>query len=396
MLKLFSRRATVALSAGAAVLAAGAALPAQASAVPGWRISARVAVRNRVAAFTTVDAVSARDAWSAGFAVTTNGEKIQTLIRHWNGRSWTVVSLPSKIATAWNKTEPLADVLGVSSPSNVWIFGGLLSPAYLRLNGSRWSVGHLPGPGQSSGKILQINAVRVISKSSVWAFGGTEDLAAAQPATVPYAAHFNGQKWSVTKVPGNTAITSVSAVSGASIWAVAGAASPGVVGPGGATGKQVVLHWGPKGGWQQVAQPPLPAGSNLSAVLVESGKVVVGGSEPNGAKGRTPLTITWNGRAWSRPSLGGASSAKWAVASLAADGRGGTWALGIATNRTSAKLWHLTGGKWTAAQPAFGRHAWQLLQLASVPHSDSVWGAGALRAGNLAVGLIAVAGPTPR
>ncbi len=198
-------------------------------------------------------------------------------------------------------------------------------------------------------------------------------------------------------MPGNTAITSVSAVSGASIWAVAGAASPGVGGPGGATGKQIVLHWGPKGGWQQLAaQPALPAGSHLSAVLVASGKVVVGGSEPNGRKGRSPLMITWNGKAWSAPSVAGASPTKWNLAGLASDGRGGTWVLGFHAAGNPGKLWHVVRGKWTAVQPGFGKHAWFLEQIVAVPHTDSVWGAGALREGKLAVALMAVAGPTPR
>jgi len=129
--------------------------------------------------------------------------------------------------------------------------------------------------------------------------------------------------------------------------------------------------------------------------VVESGKVIVGGSRPNALKGRTPLTVTWNGTAWSAPSAGSTSTAKWEVASLASDGRGGTWALGLASNRTSAKLWRLSGGKWTVATPAFGPHAWILFQLSAVPHSDSVWGAGALREGKLAAGLIALAGPKP-
>jgi hypothetical protein len=396
MLKSFSRCAVFAASGGVVVLV-GAALPAQAAAVPGWRVSATFPVHDRETILTSVAAVTARDAWSAGISLTPSSSRFGTLIRHWNGTSWVTVSLPSKVSAAWNKIEPVNDVVGATSPSNVWVFGGLEEAAYLRLNGTRWSLGHLPGARLGTSKVVQVDAARVFSRSNVWVFGFTENLAAAQPAPAPYAAHFDGSRWAVTHVPGNSGIAAVSAASTASIWAVAGD-SPlaGSEGLGGSGGTQSVLHWTPKGGWRQLPQPTLPAGSDLSDVLVQSGHVTVGGSEPNGVKGRTPLTISWNGKAWSQPSLGSASSAKWRVAGLAPDGRGGTWVLGIATNRTSTKLWHLARGKWTAVHPAFGRHAWIVAQLAAVPHTDSVWGAGALKEGKSAVALMALAGPTPR
>jgi hypothetical protein len=396
MPRLSSRRVAVALSAGATVLAVGAAaLPAQAAAIPGWRINTTVQARNRISEFFSVDAVSARDAWSAGITATTNGDKLQTLIRHWNGKSWTAVSLPAKVATAWNKAEPADAQVGASSPSNVWIFGGIAS-SYLRLNGTRWSVGHLPGPSASSGKELEIEAVRVFSKSSVWAFGGIANFAAAQPTTTPYAAHFNGRRWSVTAVPGDSAITSASAASGTSIWAVAGTGEGITAVAGGPVGKQLVLHWGPKGGWQEVAQPALPAGGKLAGVTLEAGHVVVAGSVPNGRKGRSPLLVTWNGKAWSAPSVPGASPTKWSIAAVASDGRGGTWVVGFHESGNPGKLWHVVAGKWAAVQPAFGKHAWLLWQIAAVPHTDSVWGAGALKVGTSANGLMALAGPTPR
>ena len=397
MLRPSSRRAAVALSAGATVLAVGAAaLPAQATAVPGWRINTTFQVRNRIAEFFSVDAISARDAWSAGVTATTSGDELQTLIRHWNGKSWTAVSLPAKVATAWNKAEPVDARVGVSSPSNVWIFGGLLSSAYLRLNGTRWSVGHLPGPSASSGKELEIDAVRVFSKSSVWAFGGIVNFAAAQATTTPYAAHFNGRKWSAAAVPGDSAITSVSAASSASIWAVAGTSASAPGGPGGQAGQPGVLHWTTKGGWQRPPQPVLPKGAQLSAVTLQSGHVVAAGSVSNGRKGRSPLLVTWNGKAWSAPSVAGASPTKWSVVGVAADGRGGIWVTGLRQSGNPGKLWHVVAGKWAAVQPAFGKHAWLLWQIAAVPHTDSVWGAGALKVGKSTVGLLALAGPTPR
>jgi hypothetical protein len=92
----------------------------------------------------------------------------------------------------------------------------------------------------------------------------------------------------------------------------------------------------------------------------------------------------------------GASPTKWDVGAMATDGRSGFWVTGVPANGNSAKLWHVTGGKWAAVQPNFGKHAWVLFQLAAVPHTDSVWGAGGLQEGKSAIGMMAVAGPTPR
>jgi hypothetical protein len=398
MLRLSSRRAAVALSAGATVLAAGAAaLPAQAAAVPGWRVGATFPVTGRESILTSVAAVSARDAWLAGLTVNPKSGAFGNLIRHWNGRSWTRVTLPAKVASGWNRSLPVGQVVGASSPSDVWIFGGQTSAAYLRLNGRRWSLGHLPGRVAGAQKFVQINAARVVSKSNVWAFGETDTASSPQLTVTPYAAHFNGVRWTVTHVPGNSGIVAVSAASTGSVWAVAGTSAQAAAdGLGGSAGQQAVLHWTPKGGWQQLPQPALPKGTQLSAVTLESGRVVVGGSQPNGRKGRSALLITWNGKAWSAPSVAGASPTKWTVAGVAADGRGGTWVLGFHNSGNPGKLWHVVAGKWAAVQPAFGRHAWLLEQITAVPRTDSVWGAGALRTAKSTVGLIAVAGPTPR
>lgn len=397
MLRLSSRRAAIAMSAGAAVLAAGAALSAQAAAVPGWRVSATFPVTGRESILTGVAAVSARDAWVAGPTFSDNGVGFGVLIRHWNGRSWVAVKLPAKVASAWSRSLAVGPVIGASSPSDVWIFGGQASAAYLRQNGRRWSLGHLPGTVPSAQKFVQVNAARVVSRSNVWAFGETDNESSPQLTVTPYAAHFNGVRWTATHVPGNSGIVAVSAASATSIWAVAGTAAPAAAhGLGGSAGQQAVLHWTPKGGWQQLPQPALPKGAQLSAVTLQSGQVVVGGSQPNGRKGRSALLITWNGKAWSAPRVAGASPTKWTVAGVAPDGRGGTWVLGFHESGNPGKLWHVVAGKWAAVRPAFGKHAWLLEQITAVPHTDSVWGAGALKVGKSFVGLLALAGPTPR
>jgi hypothetical protein len=398
MKKSLTRGSALVLAGGALALT-GAILPAQAATSTGWRLSATFGVRANATILTSVDAVSARDAWATGLSAPTKGDNLQTLIKHWNGKSWANVVLPAKVARAWQKTDSFEGEIGATSRSNVWILGD--AGSYLRLKGTRWSVGKLPGSSETSGDVIEVTSARVFSSVNVWAFGTRLDLGTStEPTGTPYAAHFNGHAWTVTKLPAGVTggvITAASATSSRSIWAVTGSPSALVAVPGGGSGAAEVLHWTPAAGWTVPAQPVLPAGANLTSVLVEqNGHVLAGGSEKNSHKGATPLAATWNGTAWTVAALPSSSTAKWTLTSLAADGRG-AWAVADATNRESSQVWRLSGSTWSLVKPAFGKRASVLLQLASVPHTSSAWGAGALKAGKSgALAMIAVAGPTPR
>jgi hypothetical protein len=394
---LISRRALIVL-AGAAVAVTGSVLPAQAAASTGWRVDVTFSAgRAHSEELTGIDAVSARDAWAVGLEGKNAGTAFpSTVIRHWTGKAWANVSLPAKIAKTWQRDAGLGQ-LGASSPSNVWIIGSFQGAAYLRLNGSHWSVGTLPGTAERT-TYVDINSVRVFSRTNVWAFGTRVNLGGSATVTTPYAAHFNGHKWTATTMPSGLTgdITAAGAASASSIWAVTGvpsALNPDLEITG---GKAMVLHWTPTAGWTVPAQPVLPAGANLTSVLAEqNGHVLAGGSERNSHKGTTPLAATWNGTAWSVAALPASSTARWALTSLAPDGRG-AWAVAFANNRESSQLWRLSGSRWSLVKSPFGKHASILTQLAAVPHSSSVWGAGGLKEGSSVEGLIAVAGPAPR
>jgi hypothetical protein len=388
-------RAAAVVLAGSAIALTSAMLPAQAATATGWRIAAKYPVKNAASLLLSVDAVSARDAWAVGLVAGKNATSIQTVIRHWAGKTWGQVTLPAKVAKAWKAEDPFGAQVGASSPTNVWIFSPLAG-GYLRLNGKHWSLGRLPSGSPTSGNLVEATSVKVFSSTDVWAFGAIEKESGTSAATSPYVAHFNGKRWATEKVPGTGPITAVSAASSASIWAVTGSVlTEGVTVE--SAGTPGVLHWTAKGGWQQPAQPVLPAGSILTSVLTgPGGKVLAGGSEKNSKKGSTPLAATWTGTGWTVATLPGPSSAKWNLTSLATDGNG-VWAVAYASNRESARLWHLSGKTWSMVTPAFGKHAWILTQLAAVPHTDSTWAVGALKQGSTgADGLIAVAGPTPR
>jgi hypothetical protein len=396
-----SRRAAVVLS-GTALALTATTLPAQAAAT-GWRVNSEIAARGSVTILFGVDAVSARDAWATGISLSNKNFAAKTVLRHWTGTRWQAIKLPAGLAKRWNSSFPFFTPIAASSARDAWVFNSLPQGAtYLHLSGARWSIGRLSGSGTAGGNSIQVAAAKDFGKDNAWAFGAKVNLVSPTSVPVPYAAHFNGRRWTGQVVPGKGEITAVSSVSPSGIWAVVG--RPSALSRSFIKGstRPLVLHWTATTGWQQAAvQPVLPAGANLTAVVAEpDGTVWIGGSVKNGAKGTTAFAAKWikAGSAWTLTRLGGASPGKWALADMVLDGRGGIFGLAVALNVKGEpeRLWQLTGSTWSRVTPNFGKHEWILTQLASVPGTASVWGVGALKVGNSEDGLIAIAGPTPR
>jgi hypothetical protein len=143
-------------------------------------------------------------------------------------------------------------------------------------------------------------------------------------------------------------------------------------------------------------QPELPKHASLTSVLAEpGGRVLAGGYQPGARKMQVPLAASWSGRSWRVVTLPGVASAGAAVTDLAPDGTG-AWATIYTGGATPDRLWRLAGRIWSPVRPAFARRLWILTQLAAVPHTGATWAAGAIKAGQGAAGVIAVAGQAPR
>jgi hypothetical protein len=400
MIKLASRRAAIVL-AGSALALAGGLVPAQA-ATSGWRIDATYAIRGSSNIFTDVAAVSPSDAWVTGLIGTSGSSAPQTLIKHWTGKAWRPVTLPAKIARKWAQQDAILPVVGAVSARNAWVFGGF-DGGYLRLDGSRWSLGQLPGGGSAtSGAFVLIDAVKVFSSNNVWAFGEWSSPSSSLQTSAPYAAHYTGGKWVQVAVPGSGTITAVAATPSGDMWAVEGGLSVfGVAFSSGPT-PPVVLQW-KAGSWREASkQPSLRSTDQLSSAAAEpNGDVWFGGSANNKKKGTTPLAAEWNGSTWSVKDLPTrATSADWNLGAMTQDGSGGIWALAEASSGQTAQIWRLQRGSWSHVSAAFGKRRWTLLALALVPRTRSVWGVGAVLVGKsssgTADGLIAVDGSLPR
>lgn len=401
MIKLTSRRAALVL-AGSAVALVGGMLPAQA-ATTGWRPVAKVSVKGHITLLTGVAAVSKSDSWAVGGAATAKGTKPVGIVEHWTGKSWRRVTLPAAVAKTWNRYNGLAfPVVGASSATNVWAFSENLVSAspdgYLRLNGRKWTAGTLPGTRPTSGHLVVITATRVISTKDVWVFGGKLNPAATTLSFTPYAAQYNGHKWMRKSVPGAGAVVGVSEISAGNMWAAIG--TPQLfAGPGEAASTPSVAHWNGKAWAAAPVQPTsseLPAGAALTSILASrGGHVWIGGGATNAKGGTTEFAAELTGSTWKASTLPATASASdFALTSMAPDGHGGIWGIAGGLTTTSSRIWHLTRGAWTG--PVFGSSKRILFQLATVPRTSSVWGAGAVARGTGADGLLVLDGPTPR
>ncbi|PZR97973.1 MAG: hypothetical protein DLM69_09145 [Candidatus Chloroheliales bacterium] len=162
-----------------------------------------------------VTAISPSDIWAAGYYLNTGGI-YQTLVGHWNGTSWSVVTSPSPGTT----NNGLVGVTAIS-PSDVWAVGYYASGSVFytlveHWNGTSWSVVTSPNPGTTRNGLYGVTA---ISPSDVWAVGY---YASGGPNST-LVEHWDGTSWSVVTNPNpgtDIRLWGVTAISSSDVWAV--------------------------------------------------------------------------------------------------------------------------------------------------------------------------------
>jgi hypothetical protein len=386
-------RRVIALPAGAGALAIAAlatqaliAAPAQSAAAhhpaggrSGWRVDKTISVHGREVILVSLDAVSAKDAWVAGLVVSQTGSTRGPLLEHWDGTAWRPVALPANLARRFSRHDVVGFV-GASSASNVWEFS--LKGKYLRRVAGHWAFGRLPA--SKTGRTF-IESVKVFSPTDVWVFGAKAFGAVSNLKFAPYAARFNGHRWTVISVPGRGPLGPVSAVDPRNMWAITNGEAFFI---GGASAKGSIVHWNGVA-WQKVApEPKLPPQTILSGILAKTNRDVWVGGGTEQSNGSSERAWHWDGTAWTSRSPHASAAGQQFLLSSLVPASGGMWALGQNLGGLS-RVWRYSG-TWSAPV----RLPWDLFQLAAVPHTGSIWGIGENAAmGN---GLIVLHGRVPR
>jgi hypothetical protein len=124
---------------------------------------------------TAITGLSSKNLWSVGEYEDPNTFTFQTLVEHWNGTKWKVVSSPN-VGTGDND---LTGVVAVSS-NDIWVVGyscsvslcfgsGLKQTLIEHWNGSSWNI--IPSPNVGSGTNVLNAVVNLPLNNSVWAVG---------------------------------------------------------------------------------------------------------------------------------------------------------------------------------------------------------------------------------
>ncbi len=146
-----------------------------------------------------VSAVSSSNVWAVGAYETNHTTQASaTIAEHWNGTSWT------KVTTANPSTFSYLFAVTAVSSSSVWAVGAyfnVAAGAYKTLvehfNGSSWAVVSSPNTGASD-SWNQLFAVSAWNDTDIWAVGSiTPSVGALQSL----AEHWNGTSWAVVSTP---------------------------------------------------------------------------------------------------------------------------------------------------------------------------------------------------
>ena len=184
-----------------------------------------------------VAAVSENDVWAVGWAQDPNGPPYvkRTLIQHFNGSTWNIVQSP-------NPSNDITKSYCIPFPRNPQMtFGlsGLLTMGAFQArtliqhwDGTQWSI--VPSPSPDT-QLNELRGVAALSANDVWAVGyrgGTQNETPLETLIL----HWDGTRWRQVPSPnvpvGANQLSGITAISANDIWAV-----------GSAGGAPLTMHW---------------------------------------------------------------------------------------------------------------------------------------------------------
>jgi Phosphoesterase family len=311
----------------------------------GWFVVPSPTIGNHDNNLAAVSAASATDAWAVGsYYAPSNTNVLAALAVHFDGNSWTEVPLP-------NVGPNQNSMLGVSELANghAWAVGYFVNAEFQQrtlvqhYDGTTWSVVSSPSPGAQENILYGVAA---ISDSDVWAVGTEKDGNGVWHALTE---HWNGSAWSVVPAvdagSGGNNLYAVTAVSSTSVYATGQQSGTGFPSP------ALTEHWNGSS-WSVLSTPADSAGSDLPLGVTGTDSLlnVVGDRESSTA----PYTTLVAGGAPNRLSVlstpnSGTGENDLFAAATAADGS--TWAVGWGVDPSSVNHFTLTmqgvNGTWS-------------------------------------------------
>jgi hypothetical protein len=311
-----------------------------------------------------VSADSADDVWAVGTYEdldSSDNPIAQTLVEHYDGTSWSVVSSPDD--SAGSPPAPTDNTLSgivALSAADVWAVGSynagtssapIAQTLVEHYDGTSWSV--VASPDDSTGSPPAptdntLSGIVALSANDVWAVGSYNAGTSSAPLAQTLVEHYDGTSWSVVSSPNqlnvNNAVTSnellaVSADSADDVWAVG--TYEDLDSSDNPIAQTLVEHYDGTS-WSVVSSPddsagspPAPTDNTLSGIVALSAADVWAVGSYNAGTSSAPIAQTlvehYDGTSWSVVASADASSAQDnALAQVAAVSSGDLWAVGSA------------------------------------------------------------------
>ena len=253
---------------------------------------------NDNAAFNGVVALATDDVYAVGYQPATNGA-VLTLIEHWDGKAWSVVSSPNA-----NGTGNVLTSVSANSPTDIWAVGDQVAPGIeartlaLHFDGINWSVVSTPNVVQGDNLDENVlTSVVAVAPNDVTAVG----FSLANQTELTMALHWDGVSWSVVPTPNvsssagsfNT-LHGVTAVNGSDLYAVGFFANSST------NGQELTLieHFDGMA-WSIVTSPVRDVAQQLNGVFAlpgttdvwAAGATTVDGIDPESGFLQVPITL---------------------------------------------------------------------------------------------------------
>lgn len=192
----------------------------------GWQMVASPAVA-APAYLNALAVVGPDDVWAVGAAGS------QTLTEHWNGTAWSVVASPSpSVASHYLSAANVLSAVTAVSATDVWAAGTYdttkaSNAAYHTLvehwNGNKWTLVSSADAVSGYGTVNRLDGIAALSAGDLWAVGHSQSYASPSQALIE---HWNGTGWTLAPMPVVTTwsrLDSVAAVPGSAVLWSAGA-----------------------------------------------------------------------------------------------------------------------------------------------------------------------------
>ena len=186
---------------------------------------------------TSVSATSANDVWAVGTSTDEPTTSIQTLVEHFDGTEWTIVPSPNPLPKAFLNQNVLSSVKAITSTDATAVGfalnGGLLQTLTLieHWDGKQWSIVSSPNPSNGAGAFNTLTGVSGFSSTDLYAVGFFNNPSASgEPETL--VEHFDGTTWSIISSPTQGLAQHLNGVFALPrtkrVWAVGASSNPGV------------------------------------------------------------------------------------------------------------------------------------------------------------------------